>query len=255
MLHGRPIAVTGSRDKTVRVWDVQRGRLLRVLMGHEQSVRCLDAFGSRVVSGSYDCTCRVWDVDTGECLHVLNGHFHQIYSVAFDGVRIASGGLDTTVRVWDANTGWVVIGIVSRTFTYVPLECRVCLALLQGHTALVCQLQLSSTMLATGGSDGRVITFSLNASFGVVQRLAAHDSSVTGLQLDERFLVTGGNDGRVRLFQFDRDTGKCEYVRELSEPSESVWKVAYTRETLAIMCKRAGKTVMEIWSLKPEILP
>ncbi|KAL6308815.1 WD40-repeat-containing domain protein [Sparassis latifolia] len=232
MLHGRPLAVSGSRDRTVRVWDVQRGTQVRVFSGHEQSVRCLDVCGSRVVSGSYDCTCRLWDVDTGECLHVLRGHFHQIYSVAFDGVRIASGGLDTTVRVWDAKTG-------------------TCLALLQGHTALVCQLQLSPTMLATGGSDGRVITFSLESSFSVVQRLAAHDSSVTGLQLDERFLVTSGNDGRVRLFQFGAG-GRCEYVRELSEPSESVWKVAYTRETCAIMCKRAGKTVMEIWSFKPK---
>lgn len=129
---------------------------------------------------------------------------------------------------------------------------RTCLALLQGHTALVCQLQFSQTMLVTGGSDGRVITFALKGtSFAVVQRIAAHDSSVTGLQLDERFLVTGGNDGRVRLFQFDRETGRCEYVRELTELSESVWKVAYTRETCAIMCKRGGKTVMEIWSFKP----
>lgn len=105
VLHGRPIAVSGSRDRTVRVWDIQRGRLLRVLEGHTQSVRCLDVCGNRVVSGSYDCTCRVWDVDTGACLHVLRGHFHQIYTVAFDGVRIASGGLDTTVRVWNAATG------------------------------------------------------------------------------------------------------------------------------------------------------
>ncbi|TBU45168.1 WD40 repeat-like protein [Dichomitus squalens] len=250
VLHGRPIAVSGSRDRTLRVWDVQRGRLLRVLEGHTQSVRCLDACGSRVVSGSYDCTCRVWDVDTGACLHVLRGHFHQIYTVAFDGVRIASGGLDTTVRVWDASTG-------------------ACLALLQGHTALVCQLQLTPTMLATGGSDGRVITFSLRgAAFSVVQRLAAHDSSVSGLQLDDRFLVTSGNDGRVRLYKFEqpppspslgsRSTGgegdpQCSFVRDLCEPSESVWKVAYTRETCAILCKKAGKMVVEIWSFKPDV--
>ncbi|KAH9922431.1 WD40-repeat-containing domain protein [Fomitopsis serialis] len=235
VLHGRPLAVTGSRDRTVRVWDIQRGRLLRTLEGHEQSVRCLDVCDRRVVSGSYDCTCRVWDIETGACLHVLRGHFHQIYSVAFDGVRIASGGLDTTVRVWDAATG-------------------ACLALLQGHTALVCQLQLSPTMLATGGSDGRVIVFSLDKSFTTLQRLSAHDSSVTGLQLDERFLVTSGNDGRVRLFRFDRarGLGKCEYVRELTEPTESVWKVAFTRETCAIMSKRGGKTVMEMWSFRPE---
>ncbi|PFH50976.1 hypothetical protein AMATHDRAFT_3485 [Amanita thiersii Skay4041] len=226
-LDNRPIAVTGSRDATLRVWDIQRGRMLRILEGHHQSVRCLDVCGNKVVSGSYDTTCRLWDVDTGECLHVLRGHFHQIYSVAYDGVRIASGGLDTTVRVWDAVTGR-------------------CLALLQGHTALVCQLQLSPTLLVTGGSDGRVITFSLSP-YNVVHRIAAHDSSVTSLQFDNNFLVTAGNDGRVRLYE----TQTGNYVRDLSEPSENVWKVAFGRETCAVMCRRAGQTVMEIWSMKP----
>ena len=122
VLHNRPIAVSGSRDGTLRVWDVQRGRMLRLLAGHAGSVRSLDVCGNRVVSGSYDCTCRVrsfcidplrcadwriqlWDVDTGKCLQVFRGHFNQIYTVAFDGKIIASGGLDTTVRVWDAQTG------------------------------------------------------------------------------------------------------------------------------------------------------
>ncbi|KZT06966.1 WD40 repeat-like protein [Laetiporus sulphureus 93-53] len=235
VLHGRPIALSGSRDRTIRVWDIQRGRLLRVMEGHEQSVRCLDVFGSRAVSGSYDSTCRLWDIDTGSCLQVLRGHHNQIYSVAFDGVRIASGGLDTSVRVWDAATGD-------------------CLALLQGHTALVCQIQLSPTIITTGGADGRVITFAIGSSYAIVQRLIAHDSSVTGLQTDDRFLVTSGNDGRVRLYSYGRDTGRCEYLRELSEPSESVWKIAFTRETCVIMCKRAGKIVMEIWSFKPDEL-
>ncbi|KAJ3717847.1 hypothetical protein C8R42DRAFT_644469 [Lentinula raphanica] len=268
VLHNRPIAVSGSRDNTLRVWDIQRGRMLRVLEGHVASVRCLDVCGNRVVSGSYDYTCRLWNVDTGQCLHVLQGHMSQVYSVAFDGVRIASGGMDTTVRVWDAETG----------------ECQ---ATLQGHTALVCQLQLSPTMLATGGSDGRVIMFSIPpldsssnnsypnlhplqqfpsqsqsrysqppyqsdsspAHFQVLHRIAAHDSSVTSLQFDHRFLVTGGNDGRVRLFE----TQTGNYVRDLSEPSETVWKAAYgpQAEGCVIMCRRQGKTVLEFWSLKP----
>ncbi|KAK7031478.1 WD40-repeat-containing domain protein [Favolaschia claudopus] len=283
MLHNRPIAITGSRDSTLRVWDVQKGRMIRVMAGHTGSVRCLDVCGGRAVSGSYDATCRVWDVDSGECVFVLRGHFHQIYSVAFDGVRIASGGLDTTVRVWDALSGH-------------------CLALLQGHTALVCQLQLSpsspsspspnsssspshasspnspspqenpSPILVTGGSDGRVITFSL-ATYTALHRIAAHDSSVTSLQFDSRWLVTAGNDGRVRLW----DVGTGGYVRELSEGGESVWKVCFGGEgradsysvdkanrsrdghghdgggdVIAIMCKRAGKSVMEIWSFRPQ---
>lgn len=123
VIHNRPIAISGSRDGTLRVWDVQRGRMLRVLSGHAGSVRSLDVCGNQAVSGSYDGTCRVcrtvdlhhilalisgqlWDMDTGECLQVFRGHFNQIYAVAFDGKIIASGGLDTTVRVWDALTGY-----------------------------------------------------------------------------------------------------------------------------------------------------
>ncbi|KAH7890915.1 WD40 repeat-like protein [Phlebopus sp. FC_14] len=229
VLHNRPIAVTGSRDATLRVWNIQEGRMLRLLRGHEQSVRCLDVCGNRVVSGSYDGTCRIWNVDTGACLHVLRGHEQQIYSVAFDGDRIASGGIDTTVRVWDANTGR-------------------CIALLQGHTALVCQLQLSSSLglLATGGSDGRVITFDLH-NYTALQRIAAHDSSVTSLQFDCNFLVTGGNDGRVRMYETQSGT----YVRDLIEGCETVWKVAFKGATCAIMCKKSGMTVMEIWTFRP----
>jgi F-box and WD-40 domain protein CDC4 len=120
---------------------------------------------------------------------------------------------------------------------------RACLALLQGHTALVCQLQLSPTTLATGGSDGRVITFSLE-TYSILQRIAAHDSSVTTLQFDENFLVTGGNDGRVRLFE--TKTGR--YVRDLTEPAESVCKVGYVGNVCAIMCRRARKMVVEVWN-------
>jgi F-box and WD-40 domain protein CDC4 len=106
-VQGRPLVVSGSRDCTLRVWDLTRGgSAIRVLAGHTLSVRCLDIHGNVIVSGSYDTTLRVWDIETGKCLHVLVGHYHQIYSVAFDGEKIASGGLDSTVRVWDAVSGY-----------------------------------------------------------------------------------------------------------------------------------------------------
>ncbi|PBK90247.1 hypothetical protein ARMGADRAFT_311087 [Armillaria gallica] len=72
MLQNRLIAISGSRDLTLRVWDAQGGRMLRVLAGHHDSVNW-------AVSGSYDHTCRVCDVGTG-----------HIY-VTLDGVCIVSG--------------------------------------------------------------------------------------------------------------------------------------------------------------------
>ncbi|KIK60487.1 hypothetical protein GYMLUDRAFT_609660 [Collybiopsis luxurians FD-317 M1] len=62
--------------------------------------------GRRIVSGSYDRTVRIWDYFTGVQLNCLQGHEDIVYSVAFssDGSRVVSGSEDTTVRVWDVAT-------------------------------------------------------------------------------------------------------------------------------------------------------
>ena len=247
--HGRPLAVSGSRDATVRIWDILSGKIVHVLEGHDFSIHCLDVCGNKIVSGSYDASCRVWDIETGECLHVLRGHRKQAYCIAFDGVRIASGGVDTTVRIWDPDTGSVrnEVIILPHRLTSLPTN-RTCLALLQGHTTLVCQLQLVGNSLITGGSDGQVISFSLSPTYSLVQRLAAHEGSITTLHAGDRFLVTGSSYGTARLFRFNRHTGLCEYVRELTEPSDVVWKIAFSWETCVVLCRRQGRLVIEIWS-------
>lgn len=51
--------VSGSRDTTLRVWDVTTGECQRVLMGHVAAIRCVQFDGQRVVSGAYDYTIKV----------------------------------------------------------------------------------------------------------------------------------------------------------------------------------------------------
>ena len=66
----------------------------------------LSADGSRIVSGSRDRTVRVWNAESGECvLGPLEGHTNHVNSVSFsgDGSRIVSGSSDNTVQVWDVN--------------------------------------------------------------------------------------------------------------------------------------------------------
>ena len=99
-------AISGSRDTTLRVWDIKTGLCKNVLVGHQASVRCLEIKGDIVVSGSYDTTARVWSISEGRCLRTLSGHFSQIYAIAFDGTRVATGSLDTSVRIWDPSNGY-----------------------------------------------------------------------------------------------------------------------------------------------------
>ena len=99
--------VSGSRDKSVRVWDVSTGDMLKVMKDHRSSVRSVafSSDGKQIVSGSYDKVW-VWDVSTGDKFKVLKGHADSVKSVAFspDGKQIVFGSEDKSVRVWDVAT-------------------------------------------------------------------------------------------------------------------------------------------------------
>ena len=87
--------VSGSYDKTVKVWDADKGTETLTLKGHTQPVSSVafSADGKRIVSGSYDKTVKVWDADKGTETLSLKGHTEGVTSVAFspDGKRIVSG--------------------------------------------------------------------------------------------------------------------------------------------------------------------
>lgn len=73
--------VSGSRDATLRVWDVNSGVCEHVLVGHVAAVRCVQYNGKLVVSGAYDYMVKVWNADREECLHTLQGHTNRVYSL------------------------------------------------------------------------------------------------------------------------------------------------------------------------------
>ena len=60
--------------------------------------------GTRIVTGSLDKTAKVWDARTGTPLLDLKGHTGGVTGVSFspDGTRIVTGSGDRTAKVWDA---------------------------------------------------------------------------------------------------------------------------------------------------------
>jgi WD40 repeat protein len=63
--------------------------------------------GKLLATSSQDSTVRLWEVETGKVRHTLKGHDGEIDSVAFapDGKTLASGCKDKTIKLWDAQTG------------------------------------------------------------------------------------------------------------------------------------------------------
>ena len=102
--------VSGSTDKTIRIWNSETGDLLSILNGHSDSVNSVaySFDGSRIVSGSEDKTILVWDAQSDRIVcGPITRHKGSVKSVCFslDGKQVLSGSSDNTVRVWDAITG------------------------------------------------------------------------------------------------------------------------------------------------------
>jgi WD40 repeat protein len=86
---------SGSYDKTIKLWEVKSGNLIRTLTGHTNHVISVSFSpdGSMLASGSGDKTIKLWEVKSGNLIRTLAGHRDRVYSVSFspDGSMVASG--------------------------------------------------------------------------------------------------------------------------------------------------------------------
>ena len=100
-----PILITGSDDRTARVWNLETGSQIHCLEGHTRPIRSLQFDEVKLVTGSMDRTIRIWNWRTGSCLRVLEGHTEGVVCVNFDADVLASGSADTTIKIWDFRNG------------------------------------------------------------------------------------------------------------------------------------------------------
>ena len=99
---------SGSKDKTVRLWDTFTNGELAILRKHTGEINAL-AFspdGKMLASGSTDKTVQLWDTVTGAHLATFTKHRRSIAALAFspDGRTLASGSMDGTIRFWNTTT-------------------------------------------------------------------------------------------------------------------------------------------------------
>ena len=108
------LALSGSEDGTLFLWDVSTGERIRRFEGHTGGINDI-AFspdGSTAVSGSGDQTTILWDVATGQIIRQLTGYSAGVTTVAFspDGHLIAAGcdTGDPAVMLWETDTGALI---------------------------------------------------------------------------------------------------------------------------------------------------
>lgn len=62
-------------------------------------------FGDKIVTGSFDRTAKLWDTNTGKLLSTFSGHSMEIVCLSFDptGFLVATGSMDGTAKIWEVD--------------------------------------------------------------------------------------------------------------------------------------------------------
>jgi WD40 repeat protein len=96
-----------SRDRRILLWNLGTGAIVRVIEGHERDVLSVCAHGNRLYSSGDDSTLRVWDLDDGRPLRVWGPFDTETDTCAIDPARrrVVLGCDDGRIRVFDVETG------------------------------------------------------------------------------------------------------------------------------------------------------
>ncbi|KAG2052498.1 WD40 repeat-like protein [Suillus hirtellus] len=112
--------VTASYDRTLRIWDLKKGVMLKKIEWHSGWVSALAVSrdGQLIASGDLHGVVTVWHGETGERLtgnvenYVRYTDYNRILSLDFspDGKVLATGSTDKTLKLWCTETWELLLG-------------------------------------------------------------------------------------------------------------------------------------------------
>ncbi|KAI7886705.1 WD40 repeat-like protein [Lichtheimia hyalospora FSU 10163] len=225
--------ITGSRDRTIKFWDMATYQCIGSLKGHTGSVLCLKYDDQVLISGSSDATVIVWDIQQCQPLRQLQGHTSGVFDICYNNQYIVSASKDTTIRIWDFNTGALV-------------------RVIQGHSGPVNSIQLYGDYLVSGSGDGTIMMWDITTGACIRQYLG-HEHGVTCIRFDGKRIVSGSNDQTVRVW--DAETGVCTMVlcghtglvRALQFDDEKIVSSGYD-QTVRVWSIRTGECLLSFES-------
>ena len=274
------ILATGSYDATIKIWDIDTGKLLRTLHGHTSGIRALQFDSTKLISGSLDQSLKIWNWRTGECCSTYTGHSGGIIGLHFDNQLLASGSVDNSVRIWNfedkstfalnGHTDWVNavrVNSASRTVFSASDDCTIRLwdldtkatiKIYKGHVGQVQQIvplpmefefEEGDADDTTSDGDAASTSTATTQAWNGTDASTYHNSSAPFPLCAERaahlprYMITGALDNTIRLW--DVHSARC--LRTFFGHVEGIWALA--ADSLRIVSGSEDRTV-KVWDAR-----
>jgi len=221
---------SGSSDRTVKIWEVSSGKLLKSLEGHPHHVHSVSfsPCGHYLASGGSDRTVKIWEVSSGKLLRSLGGHSNFVVSVSFSpcGHYLASGSWDGTIKIWEVPSGrlikslgehssiicvsfspdgyYLASGSSDRTVKIWEVSSGRLIRSLEGHSNFVISVSFSPCghYLASGSSDRTIKIWEVSLG-KLLKSLEGHSRSIISVSFSPcgHYLASGGSDRTVKIWE------------------------------------------------------
>ncbi|KAG9666025.1 WD40 repeat-like protein, partial [Aureobasidium melanogenum] len=224
------------------------------LAGHTDSVYCVQFDEQKIITGSRDRTIRVWDINTYKCLKVIGGpsvrpspgpkvlrtveypkfhhaetsvngtaygnsiyhvpsdfHSASILCLQYDHEILVTGSSDNDLLVWNINT-------------FEPIR------RLKQHTGGVLDVAFDEKHIVSCSKDCTIIVWD-RKTLEPIRTLTGHRGPVNAVQLRGNLLVSASGDGVARLW----DLNKMQCVREFPQKERGLAAVEFSDDAKFVL--------------------
>lgn len=227
--------VSGSRDKTLRKWDLDTQRLIgKPLVGHNASVLCLQ-FDNRegedmIASGSSDTDVILWQFSTGKMIKKIpRAHDESVLNLKFDSRFLVTCSKDKTIKIWNrqelrpGDRDYPVKGVqgggtcpafilnlqemgsgmdLDRLLSAdekAPVPPYNPIMVLESHNAAVNAIHIYQDQLVSASGDRHVHLWDIHTGVRI-SVCRGHTKGIACVQYDGKRIVSGSSDNTIRIF-------------------------------------------------------
>ncbi|KAI4102318.1 MAG: hypothetical protein LQ339_004673 [Xanthoria mediterranea] len=244
--HG--VVLTGSGDKTVKIWSLTDYSCLRTLEGHTNSVLKVlwmplhpsedtTRRPVQIASAGGDGLVKIWDANTGEPACTLDNHTDRIWALAVDPSTntLVSGGGDSVVTFWKDTTAHTMAATAAASTARVEQE-----------------QQLLNYMHAGSYREAIVLALTLHHPArllslfqGVVDRSPPEEGSLSGVKAVDEVLMHLSDEQLLELLRRLRDWNTNARTAVVAQRILNVIVRGYPAERLVGLRGRGWKEVVD----------
>lgn len=258
----RMVGVCASSGPSLRVFDIENGKILYSLAGHASAIFAVQISNPLVqsrtlpvfISGSQDGLLKVWDLQTGNEIHSIGSGYHTgpvraVY--VYEGLNPQLySATNQTVWVWLLESGELIRSIKT-DYTLLSLH------VYRAHEAF--QDEENPAVLLAGTSNGLIVSWHLDSSIPSHQYTGHHGPvhTLTSTTLNQlKILISGGFDGNVKLWNMvtgqllysihdPQHTNSVHCIQILPTPQVGL-VVGYNDGTISVIDIRIGMKLFEL---------